>query len=75
VAIQLDRPELAAQARSAFVDGMQVSLWVAAGLLVLGAIAVNRAFPSHPEAHPQPPILLEEPEVEGPGAVPEEVRA
>jgi DHA2 family multidrug resistance protein-like MFS transporter len=75
VAVQLDRPELAVQARAAFVDGMQVSLWVATGLLVAGAVAVNRAFPSQPQPHPQPPIVLAEPEVEGPGAVPAEVRA
>lgn len=64
---------LADAARVAFVDGMQVSLWVAAGLLVAGALAVNRSFPAHAEAHPQPPVVEASPDVEGPDAVPEAV--
>jgi EmrB/QacA subfamily drug resistance transporter len=57
---------LAQAARVAFIDGMQVSLWVAAGLLVAGAIAVNRAFPDHVEPHPQPPVIPVEADVDGP---------
>jgi EmrB/QacA subfamily drug resistance transporter len=53
-------------ARVAFIDGMQVSLWVAAGLLLVGAIAVNRSFPSHVEPHPQPPTIPVEADVDGP---------
>jgi predicted MFS family arabinose efflux permease len=57
---------LADAARVAFIDGMQVSLWVAAVLLVAGAIAVNRSFPSHVVPHPQPPTIPEEADVDGP---------
>jgi MFS family permease len=57
---------LADAARVAFIDGMQVSLWVAAGLLVVGALAVNRSFPAHAQPHPQPPYLPEEADVDGP---------
>jgi EmrB/QacA subfamily drug resistance transporter len=56
---------LADAARAAFIDGMQVSLWVAAALLVAGAVAVNRSFPSHVEPHPQPPTIPAEPDVDG----------
>jgi EmrB/QacA subfamily drug resistance transporter len=57
---------LADASRVAFIDGMQASLWVAFGLLVLGAIAVNRTFPSHAEPHPQPPTVPVEADVDGP---------
>ena len=52
--------------RHAFIDGMQVSLWVAAALLLLGAIAVNRAFPAHVQPHPQPSLIPVEADVDGP---------
>ncbi len=36
---------LAEEAKTSFIDGMQVSLWVAAGLLLVGALAVFRTSP------------------------------
>lgn len=61
------RLALADAARDAFVDGMQVGLWAAGALLLVGAVAVGRAFPAQAEAHPQPPVLPLEPDVDGPG--------
>jgi EmrB/QacA subfamily drug resistance transporter len=57
---------LAEGARAAFLDGMQVSLWVAAALLLAGAIAVNRSFPSHSQPHPVATVIPEEADVDGP---------
>jgi EmrB/QacA subfamily drug resistance transporter len=57
---------LAEASRVAFIDGMQVSLWVAFALILIGGIAVNRTFPSHVEPHPQPEYLPEEADVDGP---------
>ena len=34
------------EAKTSFIGGMQVALWVAAGLLIIGAVAVNRTFPA-----------------------------
>lgn len=45
-----DGAALAFQAKSAFIDGMQIALWVAAGLLFVGALAVNRTFPAVEQA-------------------------
>ncbi|MCU1483648.1 MAG: drug resistance transporter, EmrB/QacA subfamily [Actinomycetia bacterium] len=60
---------LADAARVSFIDGMQVSLWVAAGLLFVGALAVNRSFPSHAQPHPTPTFIPEEADVDGPEAL------
>jgi hypothetical protein len=57
---------LADAARAAFIDGMRVSLWVAASLLLLGAVAVNRAFPSHVEPQQQLPVPPLDAEMDGP---------
>jgi EmrB/QacA subfamily drug resistance transporter len=57
---------LAEASRTAFIDGMQVSLWVAFALILVGGIAVNRTFPSHAEPHPEPEYLPEEADVDGP---------
>jgi Na+/melibiose symporter-like transporter len=65
---------LADAARRAFIDGMQLSLWVAAGILLLGALAVSRSFPAHAEVHPQPPVLPVDTEVDGSEVAPEPER-
>jgi EmrB/QacA subfamily drug resistance transporter len=65
---------LAEVGRSAYVDGMGIALLVAAGIMFAGALSAWRFFPRTAEAHPQPPILPETAEVEGPEA-PEPVRA
>ena len=38
---------LAAAARDAFVNGMQLAMWTGAALLVIGAVIVYRYFPAH----------------------------
>jgi len=58
--------QLADAAKGAFIDGMQVALWVAAGLLLVGAAVVQRYFPAHAEPHPQPVYVPEEADVDGP---------
>lgn len=60
---------LATVGRNAYVDGMGVALLVAAGIMFLGALSAWRFFPKQAEAHPQPRILPETAEVEGPEAV------
>jgi MFS transporter, DHA2 family, multidrug resistance protein len=57
---------LAEAARASYIDGMRVSLWVAAGLLATGAFVVQRFFPSHAEAHPAPQVVPEASDVDGP---------
>ena len=57
---------LADAARSAYIDGMRISLWVAAALLATGALVVRRFFPAHAEPHPQPEYLPNDVEVDGP---------
>jgi EmrB/QacA subfamily drug resistance transporter len=58
--------QLAVAAKAAFIDGMQVALWVAAGLLLVGAAVVRRYFPAHAEPHPQPAFVPDEADVDGP---------
>ena len=69
MAIGMILPGSSARSRAAFIDGMQVSLWVAAGLLFLGALAVNRSFPAHAQPHPTPTFIPEEADVDGPEAL------
>jgi Na+/melibiose symporter-like transporter len=57
---------LADAAKGAFIDGMQVALWVAAGLLLAGAAVVQRYFPAHAEPHPAPEFIPTEADVDGP---------
>lgn len=59
--------------RVAYVDGMGIALGVAAAIMLLGAGAAARYFPASAEAHPAPPILPADPEVDGP--LPETARA
>lgn len=60
---------LAAAGRDAFMDGLGVALLVSACVMLAGAFVAARFLPAHAEHHPEPELLPETADVEGPEVV------